>query len=168
MDRGAWQATVHRVTKSQTWLKQLSIHTFLDKRTSIIIHHGKSKHWKISASILGLKIIISYLTCRIHLLYLILSSLWKVCALQKFLEISFCNIKECSPYIISIKFLKRKIQIYFFHSLASYGSTNFDHIVKLKVFLLKFKPILVYFIITIRGKIMKLKSLHVKFQEYNF
>ena len=26
MDRGAWQATVHRVTKSQTWLKQLSTH----------------------------------------------------------------------------------------------------------------------------------------------
>ena len=25
-DRGAWQATVHRVTKSQTWLKQLSMH----------------------------------------------------------------------------------------------------------------------------------------------
>ena len=24
MDRGAWQATVHSVTKSQTWLKQLS------------------------------------------------------------------------------------------------------------------------------------------------
>ena len=24
MDRGAWQATVHRVTKSQTWLKRLS------------------------------------------------------------------------------------------------------------------------------------------------
>ena len=24
MDRGAWQATVHRVTKSQTWLKWLS------------------------------------------------------------------------------------------------------------------------------------------------
>ena len=27
MDRGAWQATVHRVTKSQTQLKQLSTHT---------------------------------------------------------------------------------------------------------------------------------------------
>ena len=27
MDRGAWQATVHRVTKNQTWLKQLSMHT---------------------------------------------------------------------------------------------------------------------------------------------
>ena len=27
MDRGAWQATVHRVTKSQTQLKRLSSHT---------------------------------------------------------------------------------------------------------------------------------------------
>ena len=26
MDRGAWLATVHGVTKSQTWLKQLSMH----------------------------------------------------------------------------------------------------------------------------------------------
>ena len=26
MDRGAWQVTVHRVTKSQTWLKRLSKH----------------------------------------------------------------------------------------------------------------------------------------------
>ena len=27
MDRGAWQATVHGVTQSQTWLKRLSTHT---------------------------------------------------------------------------------------------------------------------------------------------
>ena len=27
MDRGAWQATVHRVTKSWTWLKWLRMHT---------------------------------------------------------------------------------------------------------------------------------------------
>ena len=27
VDRGAWWATVHRVTKSQTWLMQLSTHT---------------------------------------------------------------------------------------------------------------------------------------------
>ena len=27
MDKGAWQATVYRVTKNQTWLKQLSMHT---------------------------------------------------------------------------------------------------------------------------------------------
>ena len=29
MDRGAWQAAVHRVTKSRTWLKRLSTHTLL-------------------------------------------------------------------------------------------------------------------------------------------
>ena len=28
MDRGAWQATVHGVAKSQTWLKRLSIHVW--------------------------------------------------------------------------------------------------------------------------------------------
>ena len=27
MDRGAWQTTVHRVAKSETQLKQLSMHT---------------------------------------------------------------------------------------------------------------------------------------------
>ena len=27
MDKGAWQVTVHRITKSQTRLKQLSMHT---------------------------------------------------------------------------------------------------------------------------------------------
>ena len=27
MDRGAWQATVHRIAKSWTHLKQLSMHT---------------------------------------------------------------------------------------------------------------------------------------------
>ena len=31
MGRGAWQATVHGVTKSQTQLKQLSTHTYMDK-----------------------------------------------------------------------------------------------------------------------------------------
>ena len=29
MDRGAWQATVHGVTKSQTRLKQFSTHTHI-------------------------------------------------------------------------------------------------------------------------------------------
>ena len=29
MDRGAWQATVHRVTKSHTRLKRLSMHTII-------------------------------------------------------------------------------------------------------------------------------------------
>ena len=30
MDRGAWRATVHGVTKSQTWLKRLSMHVTAD------------------------------------------------------------------------------------------------------------------------------------------
>ena len=31
MDRGAWQATIHRVTKSQTQLKQFSMQSFLSQ-----------------------------------------------------------------------------------------------------------------------------------------
>ena len=27
MDRGTWQATIHRVIKTRTWLKQISMHT---------------------------------------------------------------------------------------------------------------------------------------------
>ena len=33
MDRGAWQAAVHRAVQSQTWLKQLSTHTYNKKIT---------------------------------------------------------------------------------------------------------------------------------------
>ena len=29
MDRGAWQATVHGVTKNRTWPKRLSMHTLM-------------------------------------------------------------------------------------------------------------------------------------------
>ena len=35
MDRGAWQAVVHRVAKNQTWLKQLSMHAFLSQTKSL-------------------------------------------------------------------------------------------------------------------------------------
>ena len=54
MDRGAWQATVHRVTKSQTQLKRLSRHAWpiyameyysTIKRNKVLIHllqHGWS------------------------------------------------------------------------------------------------------------------------------
>ena len=31
MDGGAWQATVHRVMKGQTGLKQLSMHVYIDQ-----------------------------------------------------------------------------------------------------------------------------------------
>ena len=39
MDRGAWQATVHRVTKGWTWLKQLSTHN------TLILWWPVSKSW---------------------------------------------------------------------------------------------------------------------------
>ena len=37
IDRGAWQATVHRVAKSWTWLKQLSTHTCTSQTISKIL-----------------------------------------------------------------------------------------------------------------------------------
>ena len=37
-DRGAWWATVHRVAKSQTRLKRLSIHTHVVPNIDAIIH----------------------------------------------------------------------------------------------------------------------------------
>ena len=38
MDRGAWWTTVHKVAKSWTWLKQLSMNAFLNK-CGYVIHH---------------------------------------------------------------------------------------------------------------------------------
>ena len=38
MDRGAWRATVHRVTKSQTQLKQLSMHEHIHQYLEIKYH----------------------------------------------------------------------------------------------------------------------------------
>ena len=39
MDRGAWQATVHRITQSWTWLKWLSTHTHTGQIFMIIISY---------------------------------------------------------------------------------------------------------------------------------
>ena len=41
MDRGAWQATVHSIAKSWTWLKRLSVHA------NIYIRWGKS--WEFTS-----------------------------------------------------------------------------------------------------------------------
>ena len=38
MDRGAWQAIVHRVAKSQTPLKQLSTHTLFNNNMQFIYY----------------------------------------------------------------------------------------------------------------------------------
>ena len=50
MDRGAWQATVHRVANSQTWLKWLSTHTHI----AITINYAKvgiSFHFSVVISL---------------------------------------------------------------------------------------------------------------------
>ena len=40
MDRGAWQAMVHRVAKSWTWLKQLSTHACISKNHHSLRYKG--------------------------------------------------------------------------------------------------------------------------------
>ena len=37
MDRGAWWSTVHRVTKSWTWLKRLSTHAHANEVTVYVV-----------------------------------------------------------------------------------------------------------------------------------
>ena len=43
MDRGAWQATVHGVAKSRTWLKQLSRHTHI--QILVYTHRDAQRIW---------------------------------------------------------------------------------------------------------------------------
>ena len=43
MDRGAWRATVHRVAKSQTQLKQLSMHARTHIDTDILCCEGMGR-----------------------------------------------------------------------------------------------------------------------------
>ena len=45
MDRGAWQAEVHRVAKSRTWLKWLSMHTIIEKMKKAICVSEVSSHF---------------------------------------------------------------------------------------------------------------------------
>ena len=53
MDRGAWQATVHSVSKSQIWLKQLSTHThsiLLYICSTFLSIHLSMDIWVVSSS----------------------------------------------------------------------------------------------------------------------
>ena len=47
MDRGAWQSMVHRVAKSQTWVKQLNMHTCGYTHCASILHWNieTQKEW---------------------------------------------------------------------------------------------------------------------------
>ena len=44
-DRGAWQAAVHRVAKSWTWLKQLSVHAPLFLQCSLVLCDIFRREW---------------------------------------------------------------------------------------------------------------------------
>ena len=60
MDRGAWKATVHRIAKSQTRLKQLSAHICMQK--------GGMGKWEVEAQEGG------YICILIHICILIADS----------------------------------------------------------------------------------------------
>ena len=44
MDRGAWRATVHGVTKSRTQMKRLSIHSLCVSKDEAVLFRVKSSH----------------------------------------------------------------------------------------------------------------------------
>ena len=52
MDRGAWWATVHRVAKSRTWLKQLSMHA-CTHRAYCFNHFKCTVQWHIYLHLSG-------------------------------------------------------------------------------------------------------------------
>ena len=51
MDRGAWQATVHRVTQSWIWLKRLSTHVLTSQHKNLF---NPSEFWGFSSSLFRL------------------------------------------------------------------------------------------------------------------
>ena len=51
MDRGAWQATVHKAAKIRTQLKQRSMHVYLDSPAGSSIDKGQINKEKSKISI---------------------------------------------------------------------------------------------------------------------
>ena len=47
MDRGAWRTIIHRVTKSQTWLKWLSTHACVHSKHKLSVYLFYIKIWSI-------------------------------------------------------------------------------------------------------------------------
>ena len=89
MDRGAWRATIHRVTRSQTRLKWLSMHAWVfGKRTAEVsrhFHHITS--WVRDLSLLILTFV-KFLFCKVIPPPIPQTTLWKV-------------VTMCSPHLMS-------------------------------------------------------------------
>ena len=100
---------------------------FFNERTNIIIHYIKSKYGKENVNILVGKIItVSYLSPRIHLLYLTLSSLWKVCVCLKEIwgnQSTSITSKNALPLTFLPNFKKENPNI-FLYCLVSWGSSK--------------------------------------------
>ena len=63
MDRGAWQAIVHRVAKSQTWLKWLNMTIIFIELIAILCIPSTVFRWSISASLFSIPYSVKPLNC---------------------------------------------------------------------------------------------------------
>ena len=83
MERGAWPVMVHRVEKSQTWLKWLSIHTDTDFKSTLLMSVNQLAKKKTELCLICISIwevfqnlvLLSFLICEqrisVHLLRLL-------------------------------------------------------------------------------------------------
>ena len=60
MDRGAWQATVHRIAKCQTRLKRLSMHAYmLHIYNGVLLSHKRNEIMPFAATWVDVEIILT-------------------------------------------------------------------------------------------------------------
>ena len=81
-DRGAWQAAVHRITHSWTWLKWLSMHTHTHKYTHTYIYMYIEPHICIERDFMLDCYIICVIKCNIPFYIHLFIINWKIIALQ--------------------------------------------------------------------------------------
>ena len=100
MDRGAWQAIVHRVAKSQTWLKWLNMTIIFIELIAILCIPSTVFRWSISASLFSIPYSVKPLNC--------LWWLWQNFSHMSFsdqyvLEFSFSHCFQFQVYFILFK-----------------------------------------------------------------
>ena len=112
MDRGAWQATVHRVTKSQTWLKRLN-------SSSSHYFFKISAPFSLSSPSETLIMYRLYSSCRLSLLLFILFSLFSSdWIIQNCLSSEILPSADVLYYIFFISYIVvfcSRISVWFFY-----------------------------------------------------